>query len=357
MSPAKYLNSPDTPLFNKGRLLYNHAPGPQARRTSAARSIAVEGYVDVIAHDVAGFANAVAPLGTALTEDQLALLWRFADEPILCFDGDKAGPPRRLPGDRRRPAEPRGRQVAALRAPARRAGPGRSRCARAGRPPSSGCCTPPGRSSTCSGRARPRPARSTRRSAAPALERRLREVARAIRDETLRRYYRDEIETRLAALIREAERRPNPPRFQRRRQGRQPRRMVGRRRAPTSAGRPAALPRQPALAQSALFIGGSAVVAAGSVDPLRLSGPSGTAAGTRRNPGELELDGRDRAGGSAASCSTARPAARPATPAMLRGPPGPGRAGDAAAELDARSRPGDRWMLDPHADPCGLRTH
>ena len=60
--------------------------------------IAVEGYVDVISLSVAGFPNAVAPLGTALTEDQLALLWRMADEPILCFDGDKAGPPGGLPG-------------------------------------------------------------------------------------------------------------------------------------------------------------------------------------------------------------------------------------------------------------------
>ena len=88
--PAKYLNSPDTPLFHKGRLLYN---SHQARKPAHERGtvIAVEGYVDVISLSVAGFPHAVAPLGTALTEDQLALLWRLADEPILCFDGDKAG--------------------------------------------------------------------------------------------------------------------------------------------------------------------------------------------------------------------------------------------------------------------------
>ncbi len=88
--PAKYLNSPDTPLFQKGRLLYNlhQARGPAHDRGTI---IAVEGYVDVISLTAAGFSNAVAPLGTALTEDQLALLWRLADEPILCFDGDKAG--------------------------------------------------------------------------------------------------------------------------------------------------------------------------------------------------------------------------------------------------------------------------
>lgn len=86
----KYLNSPETPLFKKSAVLYNH----QSARAAAARGqtvIVAEGYVDVIALAMAGFEGAVAPLGTALTEDQLALLWRMADEPVLCFDGDKAG--------------------------------------------------------------------------------------------------------------------------------------------------------------------------------------------------------------------------------------------------------------------------
>src|SRR5262252_806173 len=88
--PAKYLNSPETPLFHKGATLYNGA----AARTAAhqgARVIAVEGYVDVIAMVSAGYPATVAPLGTALTEEQLALIWRMADEPVLCFDGDAAG--------------------------------------------------------------------------------------------------------------------------------------------------------------------------------------------------------------------------------------------------------------------------
>ncbi|KQP59103.1 DNA primase [Methylobacterium sp. Leaf399] len=87
---AKYLNSPETPLFHKGQVLYNlHG----ARKSAHDRGtiVAVEGYVDVIAMTMAGHANAVAPMGTALTEEQLALLWRHADEPILCFDGDAAG--------------------------------------------------------------------------------------------------------------------------------------------------------------------------------------------------------------------------------------------------------------------------
>src|SRR5271163_3289546 len=110
--PAKYLNSPETPLFHKGATLYNIAAARQAAHNAgkssagnstagksaqsahdelSGRVIAVEGYVDVIAMVMAGYEATVAPLGTALTADQLALMWRMADEPILCFDGDDAG--------------------------------------------------------------------------------------------------------------------------------------------------------------------------------------------------------------------------------------------------------------------------
>jgi DNA primase len=88
--PAKYLNSPETPLFHKGDNLYNIAPAHTAAHKGES-VVVVEGYVDVIAMVGCGFAATVAPLGTALTENQLALLWKMADEPILCFDGDKAG--------------------------------------------------------------------------------------------------------------------------------------------------------------------------------------------------------------------------------------------------------------------------
>src|SRR5260370_5190362 len=87
---AKYLNAPETPLFHKGRMLYNGA-GARKAANQGAPVVAVEGYVDVIAMVTAGYEATVAPLGTALTEDQLALLWQMADEPILCFDGDAAG--------------------------------------------------------------------------------------------------------------------------------------------------------------------------------------------------------------------------------------------------------------------------
>src|SRR5205807_3729741 len=90
----KYLNSPDSALFEKGRVLY----GWSAARATVIRekeggpgSIVTEGYMDVIGLDHAGFATAVAPLGTALTEFQLYELWRLTPEPILCFDGDAAG--------------------------------------------------------------------------------------------------------------------------------------------------------------------------------------------------------------------------------------------------------------------------
>jgi DNA primase len=86
----KYLNSPDTPLFDKGRTLYNlDRAGPASRK--AERVIVVEGYMDVIALAKAGIDEAVAPLGTALTEAQIERLWRLVPVPILCFDGDKAG--------------------------------------------------------------------------------------------------------------------------------------------------------------------------------------------------------------------------------------------------------------------------
>jgi DNA primase len=88
--PAKYLNSPETPLFHKGNNLYNGATARKAAHDGAP-IVVVEGYVDVIAMVTSGYEGAVAPLGTALTEEQLALIWRMTDEPVLCFDGDGAG--------------------------------------------------------------------------------------------------------------------------------------------------------------------------------------------------------------------------------------------------------------------------
>ena len=87
---AKYLNSPETPLFDKGCSLYNHGPAREAAGKGTPLIVA-EGYMDVIALSEAGFGATVAPLGTAVTEDQLRLLWRIAPEPIIALDGDTAG--------------------------------------------------------------------------------------------------------------------------------------------------------------------------------------------------------------------------------------------------------------------------
>ncbi|MCC5970958.1 MAG: DNA primase [Pararhodobacter sp.] len=87
---AKYLNSPETELFDKGRTLYNLGPARTAMG-KAAPLIVAEGYMDVIALVGAGFEGAVAPLGTAITEEQLRLLWRLHEEPVIALDGDAAG--------------------------------------------------------------------------------------------------------------------------------------------------------------------------------------------------------------------------------------------------------------------------
>jgi|TARA_B110000908_G_scaffold332_1_gene435 DNA primase len=87
---AKYLNSNETALFDKGRSLYNHGLAREA--SGKANSLIVaEGYMDVIALSQFGFKHAVAPLGTAITENQLALIWRIHHEPIIALDGDTAG--------------------------------------------------------------------------------------------------------------------------------------------------------------------------------------------------------------------------------------------------------------------------
>ena len=208
--PAKYLNSPETPLFDKGSLLYN-LHRARAAAHAAGTVVAVEGYVDVIAMAQAGFGHAVAPLGTALTENQLALLWRVADEPILCFDGDAAG--RRAAYRAVDVALPHLGAGKSLRFALLPDGQDPDDLARTG-----------GRDALARvlGAARPLvdmlwareqeagPADTPERRAAFAG--RVREAVATIRDEGLRRFYRDEVETRLAAGRRPAfvrgERRP-----------------------------------------------------------------------------------------------------------------------------------------------------
>jgi len=86
----KYLNSPETPVFHKGSVLYGQASAREAAHKTG-RVLVVEGYMDVIALAQAGLSEAVAPLGTAIGEDQIRLLWTLAAEPVICLDGDRAG--------------------------------------------------------------------------------------------------------------------------------------------------------------------------------------------------------------------------------------------------------------------------
>ena len=134
-APAKYLNSPETPLFHKGGVLFNahNARGPAHDKDQI---IVVEGYMDVIALSEAGFPQTVAPLGTALTEDQLKLLWRMAPEPMLCFDGDAAGRRAAFRAVETGPAAPAARHQRPVRVPARWARSRRSRPPARRRPPS-----------------------------------------------------------------------------------------------------------------------------------------------------------------------------------------------------------------------------
>ncbi len=340
--PAKYLNSPDTPLFNKGRLLYNHH---LARQSVHDRDtvIAVEGYVDVISLSIAGFPNTVAPLGTALTEDQLTLLWRMADEPILCFDGDKAG--RRAAYRALELALPNLSAGKSLRFAILPEGQDPDDLARAG-----------GQAAVerVFSAARPLvdilwaremeagPLDTPERRAA--LERRLRESLALIRDETLKRYYREEVETRLSAL--------NPDS----RSGRFNRHGGGQRRdrrGPSPTLPSTRLSVSPLLARSPLFAGSSVespreamILCTFLAHPETLQNHAETLAG-------LELEGRSTQMLRSLlldGAASGEPADAGVMQARLQ------RAGlaQAAERLTALVRPGDRWMLDPHADPLRL---
>lgn len=196
---AKYVNSSETPLFHKGANLYNLHNARKAAH-EAGNIIAVEGYIDVIAMTSAGFPQTVAPLGTALTAEQCNLLWNHAEEPILCFDGDKAG---------------RNAAFRAIDTALPLIGPGRSLrfvLLPEGQDPDE-LYRSGGPSAVAAAVAAARPlvdllwARET--EGAPldtperraALERRFAELGRAITDETLRRHYSRELADRCDSLF------------------------------------------------------------------------------------------------------------------------------------------------------------
>jgi DNA primase len=225
---AKYLNSPETPLFHKGGTLYNIAAARAAAHKGAA-VIAVEGYVDVIAMVSAGYEATVAPLGTALTADQIGLLWKMTDEPTLCFDGDSAG--RRAAYRAVDVALPMLRPGKSLRFASLPEGIDPDDLVRSG-----------GRAAIEDVMAGARPLvhmlwmRETEAGGfdtperRAALEARLGAVMAQIGEESVRRYYRREIENRLRSLFEadEPTGRRAPGRRERWPQGRNPRPMSGR---------------------------------------------------------------------------------------------------------------------------------
>jgi DNA primase len=242
---AKYLNSPETPLFHKGHCLYNHHRARAAAHKSN-RVIAVEGYVDVIAMHSAGFGDTVAPLGTALTPEQVQLLWGMAEEPILCFDGDRAG---------------RKAAFRAIETALPLIGPGRSlrfaflpdgqdpddlvRSAGAGAVEEVIAAAKPLVDVLWTRELEAQPLDTPERRAA--FERRAFEVLAGIGDETLRRHYREEFSARLAALFG-------------RDRGRPERRPWTPRSGPGRPGAPAPLTISPALARSSLFSGAARAI-------------------------------------------------------------------------------------------------
>lgn len=211
---AKYLNSPETPLFHKGRLLFNHHNARKAAHDSG-RVVVVEGYVDVIAMTMAGIAHAVAPLGTALTEDQIGLLWRMADEPVLCLDGDKAG--RKAASraiDLALPLLEPGKSLSFALLPE---GQDPDDLARSGGAAALGAVLGAARplvDMLWTREAEAAPLDTPERRAA--FERRLKDALSQIRDEVTRRHYRQEIDQRLSQMFAAAA----PARYDRPRQGR-----------------------------------------------------------------------------------------------------------------------------------------
>ncbi|HEY8380953.1 MAG TPA: DNA primase [Microvirga sp.] len=341
--PAKYLNSPDTPLFQKGRLLYNFH---LARKAAHDRGtvIAVEGYVDVISLTQAGYPNAVAPLGTALTEDQLALLWRMSDEPVLCFDGDKAG--RRAAYRALDLALPSLESGKSLRFALLPEGQDPDDLARDGGGPAV---------ERVLAAARPLVdilwARETETATLETpeqragLERRLKDALGVIRDETLKRYYREEIENRLAALNPEG------------RGGRTPRQGKGgygrgfRGPAPQVPSlRPTVSSR---LASSRLFTGGSAETPREAMILCTVLAHPELLLTHAETLSQLDLQGRV----ATALCNALLDIAaggEAVEPEVMEARLERAGLTEGAAALRALVRPGDSWALDPHADMVRL---
>ena len=241
---AKYLNSPETELFHKGFTLYNLHNARKAAH-EAGTVIAVEGYIDVIAMTAAGFPHCVAPLGTALTSEQCGLLWRMGEEPILCFDGDKAGLKAAYRAiDTALPLIEPGKSLRFALLPG---GQDPDELLRSGGPVAVAQALQapvPLVEMLWRRETEGQPLETPERRAG--LERRFRELATQIRDPSLRRHYERDLLQRLDQLLEGRDRR-SAPAFRRRGEGF--------RRSPTGASGGGAVSVGAALAGSALFRG------------------------------------------------------------------------------------------------------
>jgi DNA primase len=292
---------------------------------------------------VAGFHNAVAPLGTALTEDQLALLFRLSDEPILCFDGDKAG--RRAAFRAVDTALPNLVAGKSLRFALLPEGQDPDDLARSGGSAAIERVLTSARPLVDILWAREievGPLDTPERRAA--LERRLRESLALIRDETLRRYYREDIESRISAL--------NPDSRQNRFQ-RQPAGQRWDRRGPAPTTPNVRLSVSPLLAQSTLFMGGSTespreavILCVFLAHPELLQNHAETLA-------EIELEGK-AAQAFRRFLLDGAASGEPVDSSVMQHRLERAGLTPAADKLTGQVRPGDRWMLDIHADSLRL---
>ncbi len=330
---AKYLNSPETPLFHKGRLLYNQH---DARKAAHDRGtiVAVEGYVDVIAMSAAGFPHTVAPLGTALTEDQLGLLWRMADEPILCFDGDKAG--RRAAYraiDVALPALQPGKSLRFALLPEGQDPDDLARSGGAAAIESVLSAARPLVDLLWAREVEAGPLDTPERRAA--LERRFGDVLRDIKDEVLRRHYRAEIDGRLAGVMPDAGRNRPMNRGYGSRGGAGSQRYLGSR-PPMRA--------SPALAGHPLFAASSRESPREALIVLALVHQPRLLAEHAETLVELDFSGRDARllAGRLVDCVAERQQSVVAAIAAAG-------LGPVVERLKALVRPGDRWALEPDA--------
>ncbi|WP_267425419.1 DNA primase [Methylobacterium sp. GC_Met_2] len=334
---AKYLNSPETPLFHKGRTLYN-LHGARKAAHDRGSIIAVEGYVDVIAMTLAGHPETVAPLGTALTEEQLGLLWRHADEPILCFDGDKAGQRAAFRAlDIALPLLEPGRSLRIALLPGGQDPDDLLRSGGAGAIDQVLNAALPLSELLWRRAVEAGPIDTPERRAG--LTQTLRTTVATIRDETVRRYYRDDIEERLRSLSPRSARASGPaPR------GRTRFVRPGETVSPRITGSPSA-----SMTASAGFIGAA---------PVREAVIVGTLLAHPEMLGEFaeeiaELDFEDPDARALLSVLLASAAEDPHTdPAMLQNRIS--RAGLTAASerILTLGRSRDRLTLAPHADPA-----